>query len=610
MKNGFVSPEYVHIEGGLFAANRDRDLAYLRLLDADMMLYNFRAAFGVPVREKDAPGGWDAPNGLLRGHSTGHFMSALAIAVQTERDKALEAKLRYMVHELRALQLMSRGDPAAFTTACTPEDADQAKWSRDPSTWGEGFLSAYSPDQFALLEKFTPYAKIWAPYYTLHKILAGFIDAYERVGIDEALDAARGIASWVCRRLAPLPDEMRAKMWSMYIAGEYGGMNESLARLAIITGDGEYARGAKLFDNANIFPSLAESAKDETSDRAARVIAHLHANQHIPQLVGAALEYAATGEGHYLDAARAFWRTVTENYMYAIGGVGRGERFTEPGSLAANIDADHNCETCCAYNMLKLTARLYEREQRAEYIDYYERALYNQIAASQNPRVRRNAHNAVTYMLPIGPGARKQYSDDFRSFTCCHGTGMENHVKYGENIFYRDGADIKLNLYVGAHMSDGANDIRVESRFPLPGARITVSGEPCRLLLRVPGWAKNYRASYNGTPAPVDDGYAVITHGGNGTTAVSVTFDYEARFEFTPDRLDGSDVACVMYGPFVMVSKCPDGQDWQTLPRGTRFESEINTEAGAFALSGDGRLFIPMFAAHNCAYHTYFKIKD
>ncbi|MBQ9718974.1 MAG: glycoside hydrolase family 127 protein, partial [Clostridia bacterium] len=185
--NTYPSLSCITIDGGsAFAVNFAGDLRYLAELDCDRMLYNFRAAFGEEPSCEPVYG-WDAPDGLLRGHSTGHFLSALALAYTSTGDALYKTKLDYMVGELRRLQLKSKGVPHEFVTACTPDDCAQEKWSRDPSVWGEGFLSAYSPDQFALLEQFTPYAKIWAPYYTLHKILAGLLEAYERTGNGTAL---------------------------------------------------------------------------------------------------------------------------------------------------------------------------------------------------------------------------------------------------------------------------------------------------------------------------------------------------------------------------------------------------------------------------------------
>ena len=594
----------VHLSGShLFTENRARDLAYLKLLDADRMLYNFRKAFGQDTRGALPLGGWEAPDGLLRGHSTGHYLSALAFAAAENADPALKEKLDYLVEELRRLQLLSQGDPAAFRTACTPEDAAQDKWSRDPATWGEGFLSAYSPDQFALLEQYTKYNTIWAPYYTLHKILAGFLDAYTLTGNTTALEAAKGIGRWVSARLGATDPEQRRKMWSMYIAGEYGGMNESLARLYEITGEKAFLDTARLFDNENVFPGLSEGLD---------TIAGLHANQHIPQMIGALMEYRVTGEEKYYRIARNFWDIVTKHYAYVIGGVGRAETFREPDRLANNIEGDRNCETCCAYNLLKLTQELYRYEpDNAEYMDYYERLQLNQVAASQNPKVLEERHHGVTYMLPIGPGARREYSNDYDDFACCHGTGMENHVKYQENIYYRTDEAVYVNLYIPSDYTlRPSGGLHLRGQFP--GEVMTLASDyAVTVRLRVPAWCRDsFYVEQGGAFAATTDQYLELDL--LPGEEVTIHLPYRLRFEHTPDQMDGACVGAVLYGPLVMVA--PDERT-QFLPvhlQAKYFTAEWKDGRPVLHYAaGDQKLdLIPMYEAHDMAYHVYFKDQE
>ncbi|MCD7782668.1 MAG: glycoside hydrolase family 127 protein [Firmicutes bacterium] len=596
-----------------FTENRGRTLEYLKLLPADTMLYSFRLTFGEDTRGARRPGGWDDPEGLLRGHSLGHFISALSLAYSATGDESFREKLDYIVGELSALQSKSHGRPRDFVTSCTPEDCGQDKWSRDPSVWGEGFISAYSPDQFALLEKFTPYAKIWAPYYTLHKIIAGLIECYDRTGNETALKVSLGIADWVYDRLSALTPEHRKKMWSMYIAGEYGGMNESLARLYTITGNEKYLECSKFFDNENIFPGLSEGRD---------TIANLHANQHIPQIMGAMLEYRATGDEYYHGVAKFFFDIVTEHHMYAIGGVGRGESFRDADKLAENIESDRNCETCAAYNMLKLSRELFSYEpEETKYMHYYERALINQILASQNPHSHEHMHNGVTYMLPIGPGATKDYSDDFHSFTCCHGTGMENHVKYQDaEYFISDSGDgiptVYINLYISSELSLPELGIKItlESDFPYPKAKITLSGDAdYAVRMRIPSWSQSaeFVSSVSKVVKSKNGRYMTASHRAGTVDVIRVSFDYSARLEYTPDTLDGTPVAALMYGPFVMVT-ADERRDFITLtvPEDINgaLTPSINREAGSFLISGLGHQFFPIYMAGDMPYHTYFKI--
>ena len=578
-------------EDNAFSVNFAGDLAYLAMLDCDRMLYNFRAAFG------EEPGcepiyGWDAPDGLLRGHSTGHFLSALALAYSSSGNALYKEKLDYMIAELRRLQLRSGGIPHEFVTACTPDDCAQDKWSRDPSVWGEGFLSAYSPDQFALLEQFTPYAKIWAPYYTLHKLLAGLIEAYERTWNETALDTAAGIGRWVIDRLSVLTPEHRAKMWKMYIAGEFGGMNESLARLALLTGDKTFLDGAKMFDNPNIFPGLADGID---------TVRHLHANQHIPQIMGALLEYRASGDEYYLRIAQNFFDIVTKHHLYAIGGVGQGECFREPDHQAEFIQGDTNCETCATYNLIKIARELYSlNPERADYMDYIERALFNHILASRHPESTGTMHNGVTYMLPIGPGAEKQYSDDWYSFTCCHGTGMENHVKYGDCIYYLKDKTVYVNQYIPCSL--GADDVFIDIDIPFPGScgKITVSAHRDTVVkFRIPAWCRGNPFTSDGKPLEIAGRYAVIGCGYGETVTVDADFGYTTRWE----RLPGSSIAALLYGPFVMVT-CDNSEEFLHLPADADFMTSL--ENNRLTVTGAGRTFRPIYDVHDKRYHTYF----
>ncbi len=584
------------LEGSRFFENRSRTLKYLKNLDPDRMLYNFRAAFGADTLGAEPLGGWEAPDGLLRGHSTGHFISALSLAYAATGDETYGDKLRYVVRELRTLQLMSKGDPAAFKTVCTPEDAGQDKWNRDPGCWGEGYISAYSPDQFALLEQFTKYNTIWAPYYTLHKITAGLLECHKRVGLGEALDAARGIGDWIYRRLSPLTAEHRKKMWSLYIAGEFGGMNESMARLHALTGEKKYLDAARMFDNENIFPGLA---------RGRDTVANRHANQHIPQIIGAHREYMATGIEDYEAAALNFFDIVTRHHMYAIGGVGQGESFRDADALAANIKEDTNCETCAAYNLLKLAKELHAFDpENTVYMEYYERALINQILASQSPDETPEMTNGVTYMLPIGPGAERQYSDNWHSFTCCHGTGMENHVKYQDASFLITENCLYINQYLSAAYDGAAVGVRIRSGFPFGDVEIELEfHRDFEVRLRAPKWC--------GGPFPGLErrgNYAVVTGRAGEKKTVRDRFDYSVRLEPTPDTLDGAAVAAILYGPFVMVTRDPS-KEWLTLPADIAERLTPVTDTDAPALTDGERVFVPMYLASKGPYHTYFKLK-
>lgn len=597
------------VNAGIYTENKDRCLNYLKLLDADRMLYNFRLTFGQDTKGAKPLGGWDEPTGLLRGHSTGHFLSALALSFASTNDSEIKEKLDYIVDELHKLQALSGGNARDFKTDCTPDKAAQSLWSKDPSCWGKGYLGAYAPDQFALLEQYTPYATIWAPYYTLHKILAGLIDCYTYADNKTALDTAILLGKWVKDRLNATTKEQRSKMWSMYIAGEYGGMNESLATLSVVTHDESFLETAKMFDNPKVFDGLSLNMD---------TISGIHANQHIPQIIGALKEYEASGDEKYFKIASSFWKIVTDHYTYSIGGVGRGENFKEPDILAGNIDTNRNCETCACYNMLKLTRMLYTYDPtNSSFMDYYERGLLNQIAASQNPVVTSSMHNGVTYMLPIGPGAIREYSNDYDDFTCCHGTGMENHVKYQDSVYceLKEEKALYINLYIGTKITDPVS-LSMSVDHKKQEAIIKIN-EDCdyKLFFRVPYWAENgMKIECNGqtvAKATKPGGYLSPDISLKKGYVLTISYPYSVRLEVTPDLLDSTEVASVCYGPFVMTT-LSDSEDWidiYSLPTPSEsFTSDWDEENGWPTLTGYGRKYIPMYAAHNVKYHTYFKL--
>lgn len=607
----------------IYTENKDRAMEYLKLMDADRMLYNFRATFGQDTKGAQALTGWDEPTGLLRGHSTGHFLSALAQAYASSGDEAYKEKLDYMIHELRELQKLSKGKPQDFQTACTPSSAAQSKWSTDPSTWGEGFISAYSPDQFALLEQYTPYATIWAPYYTLHKLLAGFIDSYNYAGNEEGLEIAEDLGTWVYERLSNCTtEEQRAHMWSMYIAGEYGGMNESLARLYEITGEEKYLEAAKMFDNKDFFDGLANNV-DTIQGR--------HANQHIPQIVGAMHEYAATGDVKYYNIAKNFWNMVTTRYAYSIGGVGTGERFKDPyqqgNNILGNAGRGENCETCCAYNLLKLTAELYNyNPEDASYMDYYERTLINQIVASQSHDTNSYRHNGVTYMLPIDPGQRKDFDSDYGGFTCCNGTGMENHVKYQATAYAHSGDNLYVNLYMPTTLNWEEKEITIkqETEFPSEHSKLTVEGSgEFTMKLRVPYWAtEGFTVKVNGKTVvenPDVSTYVEVSRKWKDGDVVTIDMPYTLHLDKTPDKVGGSTVASLMYGPIVMVAKDTrinyEPMNWYKLVLSDNLSESVKVVTGTDEkevphLTTNGLDFYPMYDAYNYRYHAYVKVED
>jgi DUF1680 family protein len=408
-----------------------------------------------------------------------------------------------------------------------------------------GFLSAYPETQFVRLEEFATYGGnqgIWAPYYTLHKILAGLLDAHRLAGNAQALEIAAAIGDWVHSRLSTLPQEQLDRMWNTYIAGEYGGINESLAELhALRPQKPEYLEAAKRFTNTAVYkPILAN--EDILDGR--------HANQHIPQFIGYLHMFEQNGGSDFHTAARNFWDMVVPHRVYSHGGVGVGEilraRGIIAGSLHQNPKDENHAETCPLYNMLKLSRDLFFHDPDPKYMNYYEQGLFNQILGS-----RRDMDSAsspmVTYFVPVRPGQRRRYGN---VGTCCGGTGMENHTKYQDSIYFRsdDGSALYVNLYIASTLRwpEKGFTITQATRYPMEGAStLTIDGSgPLEVRLRVPAWArKGYAVKINGSPQAVNAAPG---------TYLSLRRTWKAG-DRVDIEVDDPAVQSIFYGPTLLV---------------------------------------------------------
>jgi DUF1680 family protein len=430
-----------------------------------------------------------------------------------------------------------------------------------------GFLSAYPETQFVRLEDFAPYGGnpgIWAPYYTLHKILAGLIDAHTLTGSTQALDIATKIGDWVHSRLAPLPQAQLDRMWNSYIAGEFGGINESLATLAALRpGKTDYVATARRFINTAVYKPVL--ANDDILDGR-------HANQHIPQFTGYLRMYEQNNEAEFHTAARHFWDMVVPHRTYSHGGTGVGEilrgRDLVAGSLWSEPRNTNHAETCTLYNMLKLSRNLFFHDPDPKYMNYYEQGLFNQILASRRD-VDSVANPQVTYFVPVRPGQRRTYGN---TGTCCGGTGMENHTKYQDSVYFRaaDGSALYVNLYIASTLNWTEKKFTVTQTTNMPfegSSTFVVSGSgPLDLKLRVPAWVrKGYTVRVNGAVQKLDakpGTYVTLSRTWRTGDRVEIAMPFSFRAEPT---IDNPAVQSIFYGPTLLaVQHEPVGQDLDT----------------------------------------------
>ncbi|HET9262498.1 MAG TPA: beta-L-arabinofuranosidase domain-containing protein [Vicinamibacterales bacterium] len=616
-----------------FIRNRDKFIRGLAATNPDRFLYNFRDAFGQPQPTGAEPlEGWDSQTTRLRGHASGHYLTAIAQAyASTTYDEALRAnflqKMTYLIDTLYELS-QKAGRPAkdggpfvADPTAVPPGPERDGYDSNlragairtDYWNWGVGFISAYPPDQFIMLEKGATYGtqdtQIWAPYYTLHKILAGLLDSYEVAGNKKALAIAQGMGVWVHGRLSALPADTRIRMWNRYIAGEYGGMNEVMARLFRLTGDRRFIECAKLFDNTNFF--FGNASRDHGLARNVDTIRGKHANQHIPQITGALETFRSTRELPYYLIAANFWEIVNHSYMYSIGGVAgartpnNAECFTaRPDTLWENgFSPGGQNETCATYNLLKLDRQLFMFDQTAKYMDHYEQALYNHILASV---AEEDAGN--TYHVPLIPGSQKRFSNqDMNGFTCCNGTALESNTKLQDSIYFRsvDNRALYVNLFVPSTLNWRERKVVVQQITDFPYAdttRLVVKGSGrFDIKVRVPRWAtRGFFVKINGRDQslqPVPGSYVTLAR----TWEDNDTIELRMPFSFYLDPVvDQPNVASIFYGPILLAAEESGPRtDWRPITLdGDDIGDSVAGDTASLHVTIDGVAFKPFFETY------------
>lgn len=504
----------VKLLDGPFREAMQRDRKYLHELESDRLLWYFRQTAGLPT-PGEPMGGWEKTE--LRGHTMGHYLSACALMVASTGDEKLKAKADAIVTELAKCQ----------------------------KALGSGYLSAYPEEEIDRVIALKP---VWAPWYTLHKIYAGLIDMSVYCDNAQALEIAQGMARWAKGRLDKLD---RAAMQEMLNHTEQGGMNETLANLYGLTGDQRWLELAERF-NADAYNNPLILHRDELKG--------LHVNSFIPNMIGSARQYELTGDPTDRHIAEFFWNAVVHGRTYCTGGTSIDEHWrSDPYCLADQLDA-HTQETCCTYNMLKLTRHLFAWQPCAEYMDYYERSLINSILATQDPET-----GMMMYFVTLGSGYWKYFNTPRNSFWCCTGTGMENHAKYADTIYFHNDDTLWVNLFIASELNwkDKGVTVHQDTTFPeISATKLTVDAQrptQFELRIRVPQWATQ------GVTLKIDGEPQVVTAQPGSYLAIDRTWQGKTEIEMTmPMKLwlcpmpDDPNLAAVMYGPLVLAGKLSD----------------------------------------------------
>ena len=497
-----------------FQTNMLLDQAYLLSLDPDRLLYNFRANVGLSTSNAVPYGGWEAPGVQLRGHFVGHYLSACSMMYASTGDPTLKARTDYLVGELAKCQAAS---PAAgFNT---------------------GYLSAY-PESY--IDQLIAGQSVWAPWYTLHKIMAGLLDTYQHTGNTQALTVLTNMANWAQFRL----DQLSYSQIQAMLNTEYGGMAEVLASLYGVTGNTNDLRIAEDFDMTSLFVPLSEDQD---------ILDGWHANTQNAKLNGVAREYEMSGDTYYYGIASFYWNRVANYRSYVIGGDSESEYFFPITDFPLHVTPE-TCETCDTYNILKLTRHIFEWAPAAATMDFYERGLYNQILGSQEP-----LEAMMTYFVSLEPGHFKTYSNPTNSFWCCDGTGVENHSKYGDTIYFHDTNSLYLNLFIASQLNWPDKGLTVVQNTTFPQSDTTLltfqctNAVPLTLNIRYPFWAQSgMLLSINGRSQTITNSagsYVSITHNWQNNDQVQIRFPMTLRTEVLQDT---TNMVALFYGPVLL----------------------------------------------------------
>ncbi len=500
-----------------FKDNMMRESKWIMDISTKRLLHSFKTNAGVFSSQEggyftiDKLGGWESLDCDLRGHSTGHILSGLALLYAATGEKMYKIKADSLVTGLDEVQKVLNQN---------------------------GYLSAFPQN---LIDRAIAGKSVWAPWYTQHKLFSGLMDQYLYCDSEPALEIAKGMADWAYEKLKSLTNEERKRM----LRNEFGGMNDSFYALYEITAESKYKFLAEFFYHEDALDPLLNKT-DNLNKK--------HANTYIPKLIGISRDYELEGGSKNREIPEFFWNTVVNHHTFVTGSNSDKEKFFEPDHLSEHLSG-FTGESCNVYNMLKLTRHLYGVNPQIKYVDYYEKALYNHILGQQDPKT-----GMVAYFLPMMPGAHKVYSTPENSFWCCVGSGFENQAKYGEFIYYHD-KGLYVNLFIPSELNWKEKGIIVkqETSFPNVGSTtLTLSTKnpvSMPISIRYPSWAAGAEVKVNGKKQIINvkpGSYITLERKWSDGDRIEVSFGMQIKLVPTPDN---QNMVAVTYGPIVLAGE-------------------------------------------------------
>ncbi|MFI6875291.1 beta-L-arabinofuranosidase domain-containing protein [Streptomyces sp. NPDC050400] len=575
--------------------------AYLMSLDSDCLLRAHRFEAGLFAPGAPAPttawhGGWEALDSQLRGHFLGHWLSAAArlCATAADGDPVLRARVDDVIAQLALLQRENGG------------------------TWVFSIPEKY-------LHRIAAGRPVWAPHYTVHKTLMGLMDAHRLLGSQVALDIVVRAAPWFHR----FTDDLDRTALDDLLDHETGGMLEVWADLYAATGDRTHLDLVRRYDRPRLFEPLL-AGEDPLTNR--------HANTTIPEVLGAARAFEATGDERWRRVVEAYWRcAVTGRGRFATGGQTSEEVWTPPHEFAARLGT-RTQEHCVVHHMVRLAHTLLRWTGDLAYADHIERTVHNGVLAQQHPRTGMPA-----YYLPLRPGSVKKWGTPTDSFWCCHGTMVQAHTLHTAHAWYvhGDGSGLLLAQYVPSTVRCELRGVRVEleqrpdtgigSHIAAGGASGAVR-RPARwavevvvrarrpveftLGLRVPEWVTGpVTVEVDGVPQPVPDGPGLVqVRRSWHRQTVRISLPTGLRAEALADR---PDTVAFLDGPVVLAGLCDEERE--LVGDVTRPESFLAPDeerepfrwSGAWRARGQsaGLRFIPLHEVTDERFAVYFPVR-
>ena len=559
---------------------------YLNSLEPDRLLHNFRKNAGLSSNAKPLDG-WEAPWIGLRGHFTGHYLSAVSFLVHQYNDTTFRKRLNYMVSELFKCQ----------------------------QVYGNGYLSAFPEKDFDVLE--TKFGGVWAPYYTFNKIMQGLLDAYVYTGNETALKMVKEMAAYVKARMDKLNKETIEKVLYSIEANptnEAGAMNEVLYKLYKVTKDSNHLALAKLFDRDWFLKPLANNED---------ILSGLHSNTHIVLVNGFSEAYPANKEENYRDAVVNFWNMLINQHAYVNGSSSgprpivttptsrTAEHWGLPGKLS-NTMTKEIAESCVSHNTQKLSAKLFSWTAEPKYADAYMNTFYNSIMALQS------AHTGkCVYHLPLGSPMKKSYLNE-NDFRCCNGSSIEAFELLNSGIYYHNNSTLWVNLYIPSKLSWTEKGIEIDQvgNFPEnPVVEFIVSSKEkmdFELMLFIPSWAKKVEVSINGKKQKVKttpESFLSLKRKWKDNDKVSLVFEYDFHLKTMPDN---ENMIALFYGPMLLAFE--NGSEMVLKGDHKTILSELSKgeKTNVFNLRNSGTTYSlrPLFNIEDEMYGVYATIKN